>query len=170
MIIKIKKSRKSRKGQIKIQEMAFVLLAVVFLFGILLLFFARFQMTSIQKSAEEIRESRAITMLQVIAALPELRCSKSFGTTAGIACIDKDKVLAFETPGIRNSYSKLWQAANIAKITIEEVFPEGKSYIIYQKSTQKSIITHSTFTPLCEETTAGSSCVIAKIKITIIVP
>ncbi|MCX8194423.1 MAG: hypothetical protein N3G19_03670 [Candidatus Pacearchaeota archaeon] len=164
--------KQAKKGQLKIQEMAFVLVAVVFLFAIIFLFFARFQASQTKEVVEELRELRTITMLRVVASLPELRCSSSFGSATEIACIDKDKLAVFDNDqrlGAR--YEQLWAQSFITKITVDEEYPKGKSYKIYEKTKTGSTITYSTYVPLCEETnTRRARCVIAKIKITTAMP
>ncbi|MCL6500469.1 MAG: hypothetical protein K6T16_00335 [Candidatus Pacearchaeota archaeon] len=162
----------NKKAQLKIQEMAFVLVAVVFLFALIFLFFARFQFAQMTDIAEKLREIRTMTMLRVVASLPELRCSSSFGSATEIACIDKDKLAAFDTDSrLRARYENLWVPASITRISVDEVYPSGKSYKIYEKPTSESTVTSITYIPLCEETnTRRSKCIIAKIKITTIMP
>ena len=154
-----------KKGQLKIQEMAFVLLAVVFLAALLLLFLARFQIGKIQKAATELRELRTVTMLRMIASMPELVCSRS------AICIDEDKLNAFnKSKQLQKDYSELWQSANIVNITIEEIYPRtAKKYVVYGKATRENIVSYSTFVPLCSES-KYVSCKIAKIKVTVVVP
>ena len=163
---------KNKKAQVKIQEMAFVLVAVVFLFALLFLFFARFQSSQIQERVTEVREARTITMLRVVTSFPELRCSKSFGSASEINCIDKDKLMVFdESSSMQNKYSSIWRSVFISKITIDEIYPQDESYIIYDNSNAgDSIITYSTYIPLCEETINKLNCVVAKVRITTIVP
>lgn len=165
---------KNKQGQVKIQEMAFVLVAVVFLFAIIFLFFARFQASQTKGMVEQLRELRTITMLRVVASLPELRCSSSFGSATEIACIDKDKLAVFDTDSrLRARYENLWAPAFITKIAIDEVYPQGRNYKVYEKTipSTASTVTYSTYIPLCEETnTRRSKCVIAKIKITTVMP
>lgn len=162
------KKAENKKAQMKIQEMAFVLVAVVFLGGILLLFFARFQMTSIQKTATELRELRTITMLRVIASMPELSCKEE------ALCIDQDKLNVFNANinNIQAKYEQLWQSSSITKIIVEEVYPKTttpRKYKIYEKTTTQNTVTYSTFIPLCVET-LKPQCKIAKIHVTTIVP
>lgn len=165
----IKRMKKNR-GQMKIQEMAFVLVAVVFLGGLLLLFFARFQLTSTQRIATELRELRTVTMLRVISSMPELSCAGE------INCIDYDKLKFFDaSPEIRGKYAELWQSSSITKIVVEEAYPKTtvtKAYKIYDKSAQaaQNIVTYSTFVPLCTQTQQKPTCKIARIKVTAIVP
>lgn len=169
-MIKIGKKEKNKirkKGQLKIQEMAFVLVAVIFLFGILLLFFARFQATSLQKQATELRSLRTATMLRTIASMPELSCPGEAN------CIDVDKLIVFNNSAtIRNNYSELWGSSNIVKITVEEIYPKPSraiKYTVYEKTTQQNIVTYSTFISLCSFA-QDKTCKIAKIKATTIVP
>lgn len=163
-----KEKSKGKEGQLKIQEMAFVLVAVVFLGSLLLLFFARFQATSVQKAATEIRELRTITMLRVVASMPELSCREE------ATCIDEDKLNAFNSStSLQSKYSTLWQSSDIVKIIVEEVYPRAtaaKIYTIYKKTTAENTITYSTFIPLCSESKRETVCKISKIKITTIMP
>ncbi len=163
-IIEVFQMLKEKKAQMKIQEMAFVLVAVIFLGGILLLFFARFQMGAMQQSSEELREMRTVTLLRVVASIPELSCAGES------VCIDEDKLRAFDsTPTIQSSYSRLWSSSNIAKIIVEEVYPKTNiKYKVYEKATSENTVTYSTYVPLCSEAQQESICKIAKIKITTI--
>ena len=156
---------KARKGQMKIQEMAFVLVAVVFLGALLLLFFARFQAGQIEKTATELRSLRTVTMLRMIASIPELVCKDE------AICIDQDKLIAFNSStSLQSKYSSLWRASNIVNIRVEEAYPRTSvSYTIYKRTTQENTITYSTFIPLCSEA-QEKTCKIAKIKVTTIVP
>ena len=118
------KIRKNKKGQLMIQEMAFVLLAVIFLFGLVLLIFTSIQSRQLQKYAIQSREARAITFLEVVSALPELRCSSSFSSTSEAVCVDKDKLAFFNSSiSIQEKYAVLWRNALISKIEVQEVYP-----------------------------------------------
>lgn len=153
-----------KKAQLKIQEMAFVLVAVVFLFSLVFLFYARFQNTQMIEQAQVLREFRSATLLKVVAGLPELQCSLQ---GQGISvCIDKDKLAEFSE--MQADYSELWSNSNIAKIEIEEVYPGSEKFLVYSRPANNTI-TYSTYIPLC----AGgyqAKCAIAKIKIATITP
>lgn len=165
---KIRENKKlDKKAQMKIQEMAFVLVAVIFLGALLLLFFARFQTGQMEKISTELRTLRTVTMLRVIASMPELSCRQE------ALCIDADKLNAFNrSASLQSRYSAFWRGSNIARITIEEVYPKStavKNYTVYRKTTQENTVTYSTFIPLCSESKQESSCKIAKIKVTTII-
>ena len=145
------------KAQLKIQEMAFILVAIVFLFSLVFLFFARFQYAQMQEQAKVLREFRTVQLLRAVAGLPELQCpSGSFP----LVCIDEEKAKQFnESEELRESFSELWENSKIVKIKVEEIWPEKKEYLIYNSS-GKNIVVYATYVPLCSQ-----SCVIAKIKI-----
>lgn len=162
---------KDKTGQLKIQEMAFVLVGIVFLLALVMLFFVAFQSREMNKSAAEYREARAITLLEVVASLPELRCSSSFSQTSESVCLDYDKVNFFNSNrDMQNRYSSLWDGSYVSKIEIEEVYPKGKSYTVYSKSTTESVKSYATYSALCVDETKGLICRIARIKVAIIMP
>ena len=162
------------KGQLKIQEMAFVLLAIVFLFALVLLFFTAFQYRLWQNVAAETRESRAISLLEVISSMPELRCSSSFSSTSEAVCIDEDKLAYFNKSGnMRERYSILWQNSMAASIEIQQIYPSKKSYFLYTKPKidELSTQTFSTYISICSEELKGiSRCTLARVKARIIMP
>ena len=92
-----KKGRKAQKAQVKMIETTMVLLVFVFLFALLFVFYTRFQLFEIDKLANRIEEERATSLLNKIIAMPELRCSISFGSAAEVNCIDTLKLLAFSS-------------------------------------------------------------------------
>jgi len=162
---------KNKKGQLKIQEMAFVLVGVVFLMALVLLFFVAFQSKEAAKSAAYYREARAITLVEVVASLPELRCSSSFSQVSESVCLDYDKVGFFDSnKDMQNRYSSLWDGSYVSKIEIEEVYPKGKTYTIYSKPTNKNTKSYATYSALCLDETKGLICRIARIKATINMP
>jgi hypothetical protein len=165
-----------RKGQLKIQEMAFVLVGIVVLVALVLLFFVAFQSREANKNAAYYREARAITMLEMIASLPELRCSSSFSTTSESVCLDYDKVIAFNSSEeVQNNYDTLWDNSWVSKIEIEEVYVnssvrKGKTYTIYSKESEGNVKSYATYAALCTDEPSGLICKIAKIRATINMP
>jgi hypothetical protein len=166
----------NKKGQLKIQEMAFVLLAVIFLFALVLLMFTSLMNRETQKIVIKQREARTITFLEVVSALPELRCSSSFSSTSEAVCVDKDKLAFFNSsPSMQEKYAILWRNALISKIEVQEVYPvsfPAPSYIVYSLANTQDISTrtYATYSALCSESDRGSICSIGKIKVTVIMP
>jgi len=162
----------SKKGQLKIQEMAFVLVAVVFLGAMLFLFFAQFQQRLITEQAAEVREQRAYAMLDAIAGMPEFGCS---GLDV-LVCADEGKLEAFNGStsagaALQDSYAPFWESTSVSKIIIQEMYPGNKSYTLYDDGkSHKSVVTKSTYIPLCRSTYLQTECSIARIKIYTILP
>jgi len=155
---------KNKNGQLKIQEMAFVLVAVVFLFSIVFLFFVRFQSAQLTEQAQFLREYRSISMLESVAGMPELQCALQ-GKGVSV-CIDSGKLAAFSgDSGLKQKYEEIWENSNIAGVSVEEVYPENHEYEIY-KNDSNNTITYSTYVPLC----SPEGCSIATIKISTIQP
>jgi hypothetical protein len=62
---------KNRKGQMKIQQMAFVLMAIVIFFALVSLFYFSIRIRSLQKSALSLREEEAKELIRKLAVTPE---------------------------------------------------------------------------------------------------
>lgn len=158
--------KKNRQGQMKIQEMAFVLIAFIFLLGLLLLFFARFQMAQIQDISDQIRIVRGQNMLQYVANLPELNCPSSFSGLAGRSCIDYDKLKVFVNNGeINKKYERIFSSAYLSKIEVDIVFPTNETFVLYNSNTQNNVQAYKTYIPVCEEDSQKGSCKIGIVKI-----
>jgi len=136
----------NKKAQIKIQEMAFVLLALVFLFILAFLFFTRLNLSNIEKRTAELREERALSVLGKISAMPELRCSASLGKATETLCLDKSKIEIFSEK-FTDEYENIWRGLSSVKIL--EVFPNEEEYIIYYKN--EGNLSYSNFVSLCQE-------------------
>lgn len=109
----------SKKGQLKIQQMIFMILAVFFLFILVGLFFLSVSMTNLKKSALNLEEKNSMLLVSKLANSPEFSCGNSFGTSR-LNCIDFDKVMALS----RNieDYSEFW---GVAKIELRKIYPES---------------------------------------------
>lgn len=155
-----------KQGQMKIQEMAFVLIAFIFLLGLLLLFFARFQVAQIQDISDQIRIVRGQNMLQYVANLPELNCPSSFSGLAGKSCIDYDKLKVFvNKEEINNKYNSIFESAYLSKIEIDIVFPANETFVLYKSNEGKNFQAYKTYIPICEEDSQKGSCKIGIVKI-----
>lgn len=148
----------SLRAQVKIQEMAFVLLALALLAGIVFIFVLRFQAGNIEKSGELVKQAEAISLLEKIASLPELNCEK------GKICIDYDKAsIASQNQDKLRSLFQNIKKAQIRKINSNE------QMIIYQLGAGNE--TYSTFISICSQNKIGTSfewsCEIGQLELTI---
>lgn len=146
------KGRLKKRGQYKIQQMAFMILAIFFFFILVGILFVGWQYASLKSGFAALQEEKALSALKVIADSTELNCDASEGW-----CIDKDKLIAFG----ENSelYRDFW---SVASIEILMVFPnenegepilcplEGCDYYVLYDSGQKNRRTYSAYVTVCE--------------------
>lgn len=107
-----------KKGQMKIQQMAFMLLAVTLFFALVGMFFLMIYLSGLRQSAEVLEERDAIALVSRLANSPEFSCGTAFGTTK-LNCVDADKVLALQ--GSSDDYSDFW---GVDGIEIRKIYPE----------------------------------------------
>ena len=75
-----------KRGQMKVQEMAFVLVALMIFFALVALLYISFRNSSLHQSAREVSDERAQAAIRVLAAAPEIAWSECKG------CVDEDKL------------------------------------------------------------------------------
>jgi len=104
-----------KRGQYKIQQMAFMILAIFFFFVLVGIFFIGWQITGIKSDFSKLQEEKALSSLKVIADSTELNCEQSEDW-----CIDKDKLVAYAENS--HLYEDFWSAASIEVLM---VYPRG---------------------------------------------
>jgi hypothetical protein len=105
----------SRKGQMKIQQMMFMILAVTFLFILVGVFFLAISLQNLKNTASTLGGENAKLLVSKLANSPEFFCGNSFG--AKTSCVDFDKVMILKD---MSEYSNFW---GVAKIEIRKIFP-----------------------------------------------
>lgn len=105
----------SKKGQMKIQEMAFVLVAVMVFFGLAVLFYITIRMAGMKDSATMLQQNEAMEMVKKLAASPE------FAWTANDCsnCVDMDKLMAIKN---MTEYRNFW---GLDYLKVERIYPQG---------------------------------------------
>src|SRR3989344_694999 len=106
---------KYSKAQLKIQQMAFVLVAIVVFFSIVALFYFAINLSGIKSNYESLEEQKTSEMVRKLSGLPELRwegCS---------SCVDLDKALLLKN---RTSYKGFW---GLEYLSVEVVYPKVES-------------------------------------------
>lgn len=113
-----------KQGQIKIQQMMFMLIAVTLFFALVGMFVLIFVFSGLKNSALELKEENALSLVTRLANSPEFSCGESFGN-AKINCVDADKVMMF----IQNSakYRDFWGASNIV---IRKIYPPYEKEVL----------------------------------------
>jgi hypothetical protein len=107
---------RQNKAEMKIQQMAFMILAVFFFFILVGLFFISWQFKDTKSSFEELKREQAISALKTLASLPEFSCESSE------LCLDEDKLIVMAN---KKEYRTFWQVSSI------------KAYKIVTNSSQK---------------------------------
>ena len=99
------------KGQMKIQQMAFVLVAVMIFFGMVALIYFSISFSNIKDRAESLREKEAREIVKKISSSPEF--SSDIGDCS--SCVDLDKVLMLKE---EEDYKKFW---NLDYLVVEKI-------------------------------------------------
>lgn len=107
-----------KRGQMKMQQMAFMLIAVTILFVFVGLFFLKIILSDNRQSANVLEEKNALLLVSKLADSPEFSCGSSFGGPKS-NCVDFGKVVALKDSS--EKYSKFW---DVEGIIIRKVFPE----------------------------------------------
>jgi len=108
----------SIRSQLKIQEMAFMLVAVVFFFILVGLFAFSIFYVDLYKEANKISEDRTLSALTNLADTPELSCSTSKSN-----CIDADKLISL----VRNQdYARFWPFSSL-QVVKQSAFKKTES-------------------------------------------
>lgn len=108
-----------KKGQMKIQQMAFMLIALTILFALVALFAAGTTLGGLKEKSADIREDNAIRLVSTIANSPEFSCGSAYGKDR-INCVDLDKALALKFQ--IDNYKGFW---GVDEITIIKTYKES---------------------------------------------
>jgi hypothetical protein len=109
------------KGQIKIQEMAFVLVTLLLFFIIGGIFLLNYLFQGNEMSVIDQRQEKAAEMALKLVDLPELAWSSDNQECA--SCIDWDKALIIKDRTQKGEYKEFW-SKDIGNIIITQVYPE----------------------------------------------
>lgn len=112
--MKILNADYSKRGQMKIQQMAFVLVALMIFFVIVTLFYFSVKVRSLEQSATTLRADEARELSKKIASSPELSWSGECDN-----CIDMDKAMMLQD---RKSYEGFW---GVDYLAIEKIYPSN---------------------------------------------
>ena len=114
-----KMENKNKLGQIKIQQMAFMLIAVTIFLVMAGLFIFVIRFSSLQDTADLLEERNALLLVSKIADSPEFSCGNAFGQPRS-NCIDTDKVMALKSR--LQDYSGFW---GIDGLEIRWTYPQN---------------------------------------------
>ena len=133
-----------RKGQLQMTET----IAILFIFFILLLFgivfYFRYEKVAFQEKQEELLGSRAIESTLKVLFLPELICSRGEAEPED-NCFDVLKLNS--TQKVMQDYLSeyYFDIFSYAKIEVKEVYPEVRSWTLYDKFKEDATREEPTF-------------------------
>lgn len=107
-----------KRAQLKIQEMAFVLVAIVIFFALIALLFFSVKINSIKNQADIIQDEQAASLVRHISGLPEFSWSC-------VGCVDLDKVMALKKTGSIAALEML----ELDYLKIEVLYPSSSQKI-----------------------------------------
>ena len=85
----------NKHGQLKIQQMAFMLVAITLFFVLAGLFFLSIQFSNLKQSATEQEKQNTQLLITRLANSPEFSCENAF-ENLGTNCVDFDKVMVLK--------------------------------------------------------------------------
>lgn len=111
---------KMKKAQFKIQQTAFMLVAVTLFFILAGMFVLVFKFSSLKETATLLEEKNAMLLVTKLANSPEFSCGEAF--EAETNCIDADKVMVLKEN--IEEYENFWGVQNIE---IRKIYPTGNA-------------------------------------------
>jgi len=105
-------------GQMKIQQTAFMLIALTLFFVLVGLFVLGFGLSSLRGNADLLAEKEAQFLISKLSNAPEFSCGASFGNIQEIDCVDFDKVMALKERS--GQYEDFF---GVSDIKIRKVYP-----------------------------------------------
>ena len=163
----------NKKGQMKIQQMAFMLIAITLFFALVGLLVLMFISGNLKNIATQTEEDNAVALVEKLSNSPEFSCENAFQSKSN--CIDADKVMMLKE---NKKYEDFWQVAGIEIVKVfpeengectEQNYPDCKTITILSKEVNK--ISTSSFVSLCrkeKDATTGriyDKCEIAKLLV-----
>jgi hypothetical protein len=112
-----------KKGQLKIQQMAFMLMAVTLFFVLAGLFVMVFAYSGLKESATNLEENNALLLVTKLSNSPEFSCGNSYDTI-GTNCVDSDKLIAIL--GDMQTYEGFW-GKQVSSVEVRKIYPANQT-------------------------------------------
>lgn len=106
------------KAQMKIQQMAFVLVALAIFFALASLLYFSITLNNLQNTAQGLQDAEAQEIVRKMSGTPELSFTSS---TDCSSCVDFDKALLLKEI---NAYQSFW---NLDYLMIERIYPSSNN-------------------------------------------
>ena len=108
---------KNNRGQLKIQQMAFMLIAVTIFFVMVGLLIVTLWISGLKGKAIDLQREQALLLGSKLANAPEFSCGEYFGNKR-TNCVDLDKVILLKED--IDKYKDFW---GISNVEIRKVYP-----------------------------------------------
>ncbi len=116
--------KKMKRAQMKIQQMAFMLIAVTLFFVLAGMFVLIVRFSDLKESASVLEEKNAMLLVTKLANSPEFACGRAFDG-GQINCIDSDKVMM-----LKESIAKYVNFWGVSNIEIRKIYPKMDNEVI----------------------------------------
>ena len=117
--MEILQGAKYSRGQFKIQQMVFVLVATLIFFGIVAVFYVSIKFGSVRQDVQDERQESALAQVKKMVGTPEFIWT-SWEDCA--SCVDMDKVFLLKN---RTSYQGFWK--DVALLKVSRVYPKYRT-------------------------------------------
>jgi hypothetical protein len=111
----------NRRGQLKIQQMMIMLLAITLFFVIAGMLILSTQVSSLKSKSNQLQADNAKLLVSKIADSPEISCGDSFGASMS-SCVDADKVINLKFNASKYGNGNFW---GINGLQIRKIYPEN---------------------------------------------
>lgn len=154
-----------KRGQLKIQQMAFVLVAIMIFFGFVALFYFSVRIGTLEGSVEDLREQEVKESVRKMTGVGEF----AWTVDDCSACVDLDKVLALSE---REAYEDFWGVPFLQVVRVYPSFEGECTRENYPRCGQITLVdsgansvAHSAFVALCrhESSESYNKCELGKI-------
>ena len=112
---------KTKRGQLKIQQMTIMLLAVTLFFVLAGMLVLVTQVSSLKAKSTIIQSDNAKLLVSKISDSPEFSCGSSFGTDMG-SCVDADKVFNLKNLISEYGNGNFW---GVEGLQIRKIYPDN---------------------------------------------
>jgi len=142
----------SKKAQLKIQEMSFMIIGIMIFFLLVLLFWLAVSLSGLKQTAAASTRANAILLASSLSGTPEFVCAESSSL-----CVDSDKLVALKN---HPEYTRFW---DVAGIRVEKIYPPSETrtecrvgnypfcttYTIVNNTLSEGYIEYSSYVSLC---------------------
>lgn len=116
-----------KQAQFKIQQTAFMLVALTIFFVLVGLVFLGFQFSNTREDADQLKADQATLLVSKLANSPEFSCEQAFNENKE-NCVDFDKILVLSEN--KEKYSNFW---GVSDIKLRKIYPEIEGEVMCTK-------------------------------------